>query len=313
MHSRHSSDGTFRVQELFKQAKENQMQVIVIADHDTYEGYDEICEMSEQTGIRTISAIELSCIDEERMVHILGYGINTKERHKLSGYVEKIQGSRIGILPAIRENLEREGFYVDMERIWELAYPHPPVITNFAQAVLQDERNKNNPELFPYRKGSDKAGNPYIHFIKDYLVAGRKCYVPEYVIDIYHGIQAIREAGGVPILAHPGEWFTKREEYKINRMVQCGLQGIEVYTPYHSAEKERYFEALTDQYTLLKTGGSDYHDIRKKPGHVMGMISRADIEMFEDLQNRAEANRKCVYDAGEKRLEKQDFTVDEKE
>ena len=41
MHSGYSSDGTFSVEELFRQAKENKMQAIVIADHDTYEAAGE--------------------------------------------------------------------------------------------------------------------------------------------------------------------------------------------------------------------------------------------------------------------------------
>ena len=83
MHSGYSSDGTFSVQELFRQAKENKMQAIVIADHDTYEAAGEAEEEARRTGILTIPALELSCIDENRMVHILGYGIDTKGKHSL--------------------------------------------------------------------------------------------------------------------------------------------------------------------------------------------------------------------------------------
>ena len=82
------------------------------------------------------------------MVHILGYGIDTKGKHSLLELIEKIQKSRIDILPKIKENLEKEGFYVDMEEVERLAYPHPPVITNFANAILNDTRNAGNTKLF---------------------------------------------------------------------------------------------------------------------------------------------------------------------
>lgn len=288
MHSGYSSDGTFSVQELFRQAKENKMQAIVIADHDTYEAAGEAEEEARRTGILTIPALELSCIDENRMVHILGYGIDTKGKHSLLELIEKIQKSRIDILPKIKENLEKEGFYVDMEEVERLAYPHPPVITNFANAILNDTRNAGNPKLCVYRQGGSKSDRPYIRFIKDYLVAGRKGYVPEYIVDIYTGIRAIREAKGVPVLAHPGEWFTKKDEPKIPRMLECGLQGMEVYTPYHSVEKEVYFKQLAEKYGLFQTAGSDYHDEQKKPGHVMGMIKAADMEMFFRLKQMIE-------------------------
>lgn len=102
VHSGYSSDGTFGVHELFAQAKELHMEGLVIADHDTWEAWEEAEQESELTGIRTIPALELSCVDESRMVHILGYGIDTKGSHRLSETVKRIQQSRIGILPQIR-------------------------------------------------------------------------------------------------------------------------------------------------------------------------------------------------------------------
>lgn len=288
MHSKYSSDGTFSVQEIFKQANENGMSAIVIADHDTLEGVEEAIEESLKTGILTVPAIELSCIDENRMVHILGYGVDLDETTKLGEIIKKIQQSRIDILPKIKENLENIGFFVDLDRVKKLAFPHPPVITNFANEILTDPRNKNNDKLSDYREGNSKSDNPYIQFIRDYLVAGKECYVPEYIVDIYTGIQAIKEANGVPVLAHPGEWFSVSDEWKLPKMKDAGLMGIEVFTPYHTTEKELYFKQLADKYKLFKTAGSDYHDIEKKPGHMMGEVNNADMQMFFQLKQMIE-------------------------
>lgn len=290
IHSGYSSDGTFGVHELFQQAEQYHMEGIVIADHDTCEAWKEAEQESEITGIRSLPALELSCVDESRMVHILGYGIDTESNTELAETLRKIQQSRIGILPQIRRNLEKEGFFVHMEKVNQLAYPHPAVITNFANAILLDPRNADNPKLFPYRPGGEKSDVPYIRFIKDYLTAGSKCYVPEYIVDIYDGVRMIREAKGVPVLAHPGEWFGPADEKKMERMLECGLQGMEVYTPYHSPEKVRYFSTLVMRYGLLWTAGSDYHDEKKKPGHLMGMVEAADMEMFLALQRKIEEN-----------------------
>lgn len=292
MHSRYSSDGTFTVRELFQEAEEYRMQAIVIADHDTLETWKDAKKESERTGIQTMSALELSCVDEARMVHILGYGVDTEGEHSLKKIVDEIQASRGGILPQIRRNLEREGFYVDMDEVYSLASPHPPVITNFANAILKDKHNENNEKLRPYRPGGAKSDVPYIRFVKDYLAAGCICYVPEYIVDIYTGIRAIREAGGVPVLAHPGEWFQKKDECKLPEMLRCGLQGVEVYTPYHNEEKESYFKALAGREKLFITAGSDYHDEAKKPGHVMGGVKAADMQMFKELKSLARANKR---------------------
>ena len=63
VHSGYSSDGTFGVHELFAQAKELHMEGLVIADHDTWEAWEEAEQESELTGIRTIPALELSCVE----------------------------------------------------------------------------------------------------------------------------------------------------------------------------------------------------------------------------------------------------------
>ena len=110
-------------------------------------------------------------------------------------------------------------------------------------------------------------------------------------MDIYSGIQMISEAGGIPVLAHPGEWFTTEDEWKIGRMLECGLRGVEAYTPYHSEEQTLYFEDLAKQHHLFATAGSDYHDLKKKPGHEMGKIEAADMEMFQTLTQMIEEKK----------------------
>lgn len=291
IHSGHSSDGTYSVHELFEKAAEYGMEAIIIADHDTWEAAGEAQKESKDLGIQTLPALELSCIDEGRMVHLLGYGIDISGGHTLAKLTAEIQKSRLDILLDIKENLEKEGFVVDMEQVEKLAYPQPPVITNFANAILTDPRNRDHPKLRPYQKGGTKSDQPYIHFIRDYLTAGSPCYVPEYTVDIYTGIRAVRDAKGVPVLAHPGEWFARADEGKLPLMLECGLQGIEVYTPYHNPEKTAYFRGLADKNGLLKTAGSDYHDEKKKPGHSMGMAEQADMKMFDALKELTERNR----------------------
>jgi predicted metal-dependent phosphoesterase TrpH len=245
-------------------------------------------ELSAKTGIKTLPALELSTIDENRMVHILGYGVSLDGKSELSQLIDRIQKSRYEILPKIKSNLENFGFFVDMDRVHELAAPNAPVITNFANAVVENEKNRNHPEMWKYLPGGPKSKNPYISFIKDYLVAGTIGYVPEYIVDIYTGISAITKSGGVPVLAHPGEWFKYEDEAKLPKMIECGLKGMEVYTPYHTPEKESYFKHLTEENHLIVTAGSDFHSEERKPGHLIGGISHADMGFFGLLEKNCQ-------------------------
>jgi len=79
-------------------------------------------------------------------------------------------------------------------------------------------------------------------------------------------INAIRNAGGIAVLAHPACCFTITSlDRLVKKLVKLGLDGIEVYYPYtrhlrivkfHSVHA---VEKIADKYNLIKTGGTDEH------------------------------------------------------
>ncbi len=82
-------------------------------------------------------------------------------------------------------------------------------------------------------------------------------------------IQAIHNAGGIAILAHPACCWAISLERLIKKLAKIGLDGVEVYYPYdrfrsvvkfHSAETVK---KIADKYPeLIQTGGSDFHGER---------------------------------------------------
>ncbi len=78
-------------------------------------------------------------------------------------------------------------------------------------------------------------------------------------------IEAIHQAGGIAVLAHPACcWAINLDKY-VGKLVDIGLDGIEVYYPYqrhrrffkfHSA---REVKEIAEKYNLIKTGGTDCH------------------------------------------------------
>ena len=79
-------------------------------------------------------------------------------------------------------------------------------------------------------------------------------------------IEAIHNAGGIAILAHPACCWAINLEKLIVNLMKIGLDGIEVYYPYprfrkfakfHTAEKVL---KIAEKYPqLIKTGGTDFH------------------------------------------------------
>lgn len=78
-------------------------------------------------------------------------------------------------------------------------------------------------------------------------------------------IQAIHNAGGITVLAHPACCWALNMEQFIKDLKNIGLDGIEVYYPYPRWRKYIKFsspddlERIADKYSLIKTGGTDCH------------------------------------------------------
>ena len=85
--------------------------------------------------------------------------------------------------------------------------------------------------------------------------------------DIKKLIKAIHNAGGIAVLAHPACCWAISLDRFVKKLISYGLDGIEVYYPYrrhrgiikfHTAEA---VEKIADKYGLIKTGGTDLHDL----------------------------------------------------
>ncbi len=83
--------------------------------------------------------------------------------------------------------------------------------------------------------------------------------------DIKKLIQAIHNAGGIAVLAHPACCWALSLDKFVKKLVSYGIDGIEVYYPYPRWRKYIKFsnpndiEKIADKYNLIKTGGTDLH------------------------------------------------------
>jgi hypothetical protein len=131
-----------------------------------------------------------------------------------------------------------------------------------------------------------------------YLGAGKPAYADKYRIRCEQAIKIIRQAGGIPVLAHPAHLNIENEQ-ELDRLVQnlikIGLAGIEVYYPGHSARQIRQYSKLAEKYGLLMTGGTDFHGSitpKIKMGSGDGDLF-VPYNLYEDLIN---ANKKLFRD-----------------
>ena len=78
-------------------------------------------------------------------------------------------------------------------------------------------------------------------------------------------IETIKEAGGVPVLAHPACYWCINLDTFIKELKALGIEGLEVFYPYKRIRGIIKFHSrktvykLAQKYELIKTGGSDSH------------------------------------------------------
>ena len=77
-----------------------------------------------------------------------------------------------------------------------------------------------------------------------------------------HVVDIIKEAGGIPVIAH-----TKSigNDGVVEELILAGVEGLETYHPSHTPELSEKYESMAKAHKLLMTGGSDWHGGNNAP------------------------------------------------
>ena len=254
------SDGTQSLEELVTLIAQTGLAGFALTDHDTASGWDRASRLAEEHGLDFLPGAEFSCryhYTEDRprtkTIHLLAYGFDPVHS-ELAHRVEQIRLSREGRARAILERLA-----ADYPLTWDDVLAHVgegnaavgrPHIADalVAAGIVRDRTEAFNRLLY--------TGSPY--------------YVPQQALDPVEAVRLVREAGGVPVIAHPMSTMRGPAlslEY-LGKLVDAGLAGVEVYHRENSAEDRsrllKFIEECRAAGTdLLVTGSSDYHGAGK--------------------------------------------------
>jgi hypothetical protein len=95
-----------------------------------------------------------------------------------------------------------------------------------------------------------------------YLGKNGSAYIDKYRIECEKAIELIRNAGGIPVLAHPGLIKTNNTDelrYLVSILKEMGLMGIEVFYPDHTPKQSDEIQEIAFHHDLIITGGTDFH------------------------------------------------------
>ncbi|MBI5202754.1 MAG: PHP domain-containing protein [Elusimicrobia bacterium] len=235
----HYSDGTLSPADVVRRAHEGNIKLMVLSDHDCVSGYAEAKAAGDSLGVTVLCGVEINTREDD--THVLGYGVRPdspellasleafrlRREQRIRGVVEKLQGVGLEISwDDIRSEAEKD-------RGQAVGRPH------VADALRRKKIVRNRQEAF-----------------QKYLSKGKPGYVDPMGPTAEEAILAIRGAGGMPVIAHPGAIFDLDDFKAFNAI---GLGGLELYYPTHTSGTMSNLSGMAKAAGLITTGGSDFH------------------------------------------------------
>ena len=273
------SDGTCSPSELVDLAIQKGLSAFALTDHDTTAGLDEAIEYAKSRDIEVVPGIEFSTEYQGRDIHVLGLAID----YKAPVFADRLQAfvdSRIGRNRKMCRNLTEAGIDISYEKLMA-AYPGA-VITraHYARYLLDHGYVKSLPEAFERYVGDHC---PY--------------FVPREKVTPVQAVQLIRQAKGIPVLAHPTLYHMGKDALQklVSSLTEAGLVGLEAVYSTYSAGEEREMRQLALRNGLLISGGSDFHG-SNKPGLELATGYHGKLVIPYDIWERLKEKRRELYE-----------------
>ena len=237
MHSSYSNDGDLTPQELIEMAVRSGITILSLTDHNTTAGVAEMVQAGEAAGIRVIPGIEINCFYKNIILHVLGYNIDPQNKKILEieqDIMEKYKAASDEIIRLINKT----GIDVENEEVYSKSRYRIATGELIAEVVLQKPGAENNPLLVPYLPGGNRDDNPYANFYWDFCGQGKPAYVYVEYPSLDYTIAVINEAGGVPVLGHPGQLLRGIEEM-LPSICSRGI-NVSARQPFHKSSMSNF-------------------------------------------------------------------------
>lgn len=258
------SDGTQTPAQLIQIAKDSGLSALSITDHDTFEAYATAFPIAAEAGITLLQGIELSAHMSDKSVHILGYGFNL-DNTSLTDLCTWHRQRRKDRNTAMLELLAKHGMPLQYEDLESL----DPIKNTIGRPHIAFAMIKKG-----YVSTPQEAFNKY-------LGDGKPCFVRGATYAVQETINAIHEAKGVAVIAHP---HLIKDSNLLHSLLNLNFDGIECYYGKMPAPDHDRWLKVAKKKNWLITGGSDFHG-DAKPNINLG-CSWIDQDHFQALLSR---------------------------
>ncbi|HEX7743659.1 MAG TPA: PHP domain-containing protein [Micromonosporaceae bacterium] len=244
-----ASDGTLTPNELVAAAAEAGLDVVAITDHDTTAGWAAAAAALPR-GLTLVPGAELSCrwygVEPAIPLHLLAYFFDPEDP-ELVAELTRVRADRERRGRRTVDRLRADGIEVDWDEIYAYAAGGTVGRPHIAQALIRAGLVATTKEAFAP------------HWL------GERYRLPKEDIDVFRAVRLVRQAGGVPVFAHPRASRRGRTvpDQVIVDMAEAGLAGLEADHEDHTPRERAAVRALAGELGLVVTGSSDFHGSHK--------------------------------------------------
>lgn len=249
------SDGELTGNELLDLCAGRSVRLLAITDHDV------IAEAvtKSPSGLTVITGIEVTAHWRGREVHCLGYLYRAgEEQLRVS-----VAGYRNAVLAGWREIVDRAAEFGcllswrDVEAAFGVdRIPYPGRTLDLLLTGTAD-----GTPLAAARGWSHERR------VADWFAPGRPLHIEEPTPPgLTQVIGWLRQAGGIPVLAHPlAQWTPDQLDGDLPALRYAGLAGLEAWSTWHRLPgAAQTLVELSRRYAMVATAGSDFHDVAVK-------------------------------------------------
>lgn len=239
-----ASDGTLSPAALVEAAYSAGVRQFALTDHDTLDGLQEAREaVALCPDMEFFPGVELTCLWQRRVIHLLGIGIDTDSPPCVE-YMNELRRLRDERAEKIAAKLEKKGLPNLLAEAKENAGAGQIGRPHFALAMLRRGMVSTAQQAFDLWLGAGKAGDV-------------KAEWPS----LEEAVQLVKSAGGYALVAHPTKYkltFTRLRAL-MDDVVAAGGDGLEVSYPGVTPNHLRDLLNLAQRKSLVISAGSDFH------------------------------------------------------
>lgn len=269
-----ASDGRLSATEVVQLAKQRDVSLLAITDHDTIAAHEEALAAGSALGLRVIPGIEVSSLSAQGEVHVLGYNVRPTDTVTIRT-LNSLRGVREARARGMIDKLAALDIHVPFARVQALAGDAMIGRPHLARALVEMGAVANMQAAFD-----------------QYLAEGKPAFVPHEGLTPAQAVDLIHAAQGIAVLAHPALYRGDLAAL-LNDLLAAGLDGIEVFYPQHTPAQIEQYKAIARQHNLVMAGGSDFHAIIGDQPASIGTVHVPDDCLRElDARMQARASRR---------------------